>query len=414
MFSKSRILLLGLLVLVLAGCSLAGGALLPNVPTRTPGAELTRPVPPTAIPEATVTLAPIAVPTAPAQPTATSPPPEPTATAPPAPTATGVPFDLPPPPPVLTARGDVQTYEGPGRHFAALHILPAGTRANVTGRSLDNSWLVIAGPGDGPGPGVWVAAANVILEGDVNLVGIVDPPEVEAGLFPIVDAETGFLLGGWADSCLDADETVARLKPLPYRIYVDSLPAGAVEGRPFPAAGGPCPEPIVQFDGLIPSSSVALLAAATWAPNVRPVTAMEPTAPLRAQVERLLQEKGIADPDVRIDAIQRVDLEGDALDEILITAVRLGDGSGGRAVNAGDYAVVALQPANGTPLQPLVLDVYLEADEQALPYRPAVTGILDVNGDGIMEIVVRALRHEGFQVTLFQRTLPLLTVDCHL
>jgi hypothetical protein len=233
-------------------------------------------------------------------------------------------------------------------------------------------------------------------------------------VFPIVDAETGFLLGGWANGWLDPAETVARLGALPYRLYVDSRPAGALEGRPFAAAGGPCPIPIVQFDEVIPSGAVALLAAATWAPDTRPVREMAATEPLRAQVARLLAEQGLANPEVRIDQVLRVDLEGDELDELLITATRLSDGSDRRGVNAGDYALVALQPADGGPLVPLAMEVYLEAAEQAFPSAPVVTGVLDVNGDGRMEIVVRQQRHEGLQVTLFARSLALLTAGCHL
>jgi hypothetical protein len=340
MSKKGVVFLLGLLlVVVLAGCSWTGGVLLPTVPTRVPGAELTRPVVPTEVVVATPTLAPTAdvivepAPTAVVEPTPTEEVVEPAPT--------------------------------------AVVVVPTATEA------------------------VFVPA-----------------------VYPVVDAETGFVLGGWADGWLDPAETVVLLDRLPYRLYANGQPAGAVDGQPLPAAGGPCPQPMVRFDGAFPPGSIALLAAATWAPDARPVTEVAATTGLQGQVMRLLQTQGIAEPEVRLVQVLRADLEGDGLDELFVTALRLGDGSGEREVNAGDYALVALQPADGTPLVPLVLDVYLEAGAETIVTVPGVGGILDVNGDGRMEVVVRALRNGGMAATVFagdgKALLPVVGMECRL
>lgn len=89
-------------------------------------------------------------------------------------TVEDLPFGLPPPRPELVTQSETLVYEGPGRDFAAVHALPPQRRAQVLGRNLDNSWLAIAGPGDGPGEPVWVAADDVTVEGDVHLVPILE------------------------------------------------------------------------------------------------------------------------------------------------------------------------------------------------------------------------------------------------
>ncbi len=89
-------------------------------------------------------------------------------------TVEDLPFGLPPPAPELITQAETLVYEGPGRNFAAVHALPPQRRAHVLGRNPDNSWLAIAGPGDGPGEPVWVAADDVMVEGDVHLVPILD------------------------------------------------------------------------------------------------------------------------------------------------------------------------------------------------------------------------------------------------
>lgn len=89
-------------------------------------------------------------------------------------TVEDLPFGLPPPAPELITQAETLVYEGPGRNFATVHALPPQRRAHVLGRNLDNSWLAIAGPGDGPGEPVWVAAEDVAVEGDVHLVPILE------------------------------------------------------------------------------------------------------------------------------------------------------------------------------------------------------------------------------------------------
>jgi hypothetical protein len=130
-----RILFLAvMLVAVLAGCLPRGRALLPNVPTRAPAAPVEAAVPRTA----------------------------------------ALPFDLRSPMPVLTALDALPAYAGPGRDFEALHVLQVGQRAGIVGRNLDNTWLALAGPGDENGAPAWVAAENVVVEGDVDLVAILE------------------------------------------------------------------------------------------------------------------------------------------------------------------------------------------------------------------------------------------------
>lgn len=89
-------------------------------------------------------------------------------------TVEDLPFGLPPPRPELVTQAETLVYEGPGRDFAAVHALLPQRRAQVLGRNLDNSWLAIAGPGDGPGEPVWVAAEDVSVEGDVHLAPILE------------------------------------------------------------------------------------------------------------------------------------------------------------------------------------------------------------------------------------------------
>jgi len=85
-----------------------------------------------------------------------------------------LPFDLPPPTPVVETFDQTLLYVGPGREFDAVLALPPLRRADIVGRNLDNSWLAISGPDDVLAPHVWVAAEDVLVEGDVHLVPILE------------------------------------------------------------------------------------------------------------------------------------------------------------------------------------------------------------------------------------------------
>lgn len=85
---------------------------------------------------------------------------------------------------------------------------------------------------------------------------------------------------------------------------------------------------------------------------------------------------------------------------------------------AGDYSLLVLRKVVGDSVVtvPLRVDVYPEAEELAYPYRYEVTAVLDLNGDGLLEVIVHGLRYEGEWVGVFQVVHddiePVLTASC--
>lgn len=102
----------------------------------------------------------------------------------------------------------------------------------------------------------------------------------------------------------------------------------------------------------------------------------------------------------------RFDLEGDGTDEVAITAKRMVDGDPSPRIGAGDYALVALRRLAGGVVHTLLLEgeFYPEAHEFAAPNEFTLTNVLDLNGDGRMEIVVDSRYYEGFAVAVFDIT----------
>ncbi len=138
----------------------------------------------------------------------------------------------------------------------------------------------------------------------------------------------------------------------------------------------------------------------------------------------------IADPKVRITRILRVDLEGDGEEEVLISATNYfsedkSDHSAAPFPEApiesprrGSYFVVILRRivAGKVQTQLVAGEVYPKPDEPVAPNVHQVTAVLDLNGDGKLEVIVDSAYYEGGQTTLYRcqadKVEALLSVEC--
>ncbi|HEX6384326.1 MAG TPA: hypothetical protein VF177_06630 [Anaerolineae bacterium] len=231
-------------------------------------------------------------------------------------------------------------------------------------------------------------------------------PDTGGPLFPAVDGASGFLLGGWRfGQWLDAATYAPLLQDTerPYVLYTLAGEQGVALGAP-PVVEGICPQPVVTFTEA-ESLAGAIGLVARW--NATPRTAQmlaTDTAVYQDVVAALLQAQGIAEPEIHITGIWRVDLEGSSVDEVLVAATRLLADTLAPPVDAGDYSMVLLrQVVDGNVITtPLALDVYPEARDLAYPYRYELLGLLDLNGDGRLEIVIAADRYEGRVITVYE------------
>jgi len=263
---------------------------------------------------------------------------------------------------------------------------------------------------------------------DFALIVTIDPlgANVLQPVWPIVDATSGFLLGGshngqWLEaltimpSLQDGDRS--------YQLYAGSTFEGQLAGGPptMPLEG-PCGgTPGVPFpeDGDL-SGIIALVAG--WEAALRQPQSHQLDTPIYVEtISELLQAQGIAEPEVRLTSVDRIDLEGDGVDEVLITAARLtGLDAGLPTAAAGDYSVVLLRKViNGDVTSiPIALAVFTEDVELVYPVQYDVLAMLDLNGNGNLEIVIEGRAYEGRFVTVYesseQDVRAVLSVGCRL
>ena len=142
---------------------------------------------------------------------------------------------------------------------------------------------------------------------------------------------------------------------------------------------------------------VAIGSGLKWNPVPRLPKAIDlRSAAYTAVVRNFLRKKGIARPVVRIKEAFRIDLEGDGVEEVVLSATYYKKGLSSDAA-VGDYSFVIVRKYVGR----IVTDHFLTGDfilrkvEFGAPTENHVSAIADLNGDGKMEIVLSGSYYEG-------------------
>lgn len=116
-----------------------------------------------------------------------------------------------------------------------------------------------------------------------------------------------------------------------------------------------------------------------------------------------LAGEGVAS--AQIDSLQvlRVDLEGDGTDEVFVSANHL-DGSQ-HTTKAGDYSIVLMRKVVGNDITTTLVvgDVYRSQElEITYPRTYLLGNFIDLDQDGVLEVVVDIQQWEGFGAIIYQ------------
>lgn len=179
---------------------------------------------------------------------------------------------------------------------------------------------------------------------------------------------------------------------------------GVTLGKKNTDMGDICPE-YTQFEfELEQENGVAIGSDSKWNPVPRALKPIDlENATYKTVVASFLRRKGIVRPVVKIKEAFRVDLEGDGVEEVVLSATYYKEGlSPGAAV--GDYSVVLLRKAIGKVVTDHMLqgDFYTKKVQFGAPLEFHITAIADLNGDGKMEVVTHAAYYEGSGSNTFE------------
>ncbi|HKP69984.1 MAG TPA: hypothetical protein VJV05_11920 [Pyrinomonadaceae bacterium] len=151
-------------------------------------------------------------------------------------------------------------------------------------------------------------------------------------------------------------------------------------------------------------TGVAIGSIAKWnfTPRI-PTTIDLNSSTYKTVVTNFLRKKGIARPVVKIREAFRVDLEGDGVEEVVLSATNYKKGLSSDAA-LGDYSFVIVRKAVGKVVTDHMLEgeFVLKKVDFGAPNEYHVSSIADLNGDGKMEIVLNGQYYEGDSAVAYE------------
>jgi hypothetical protein len=247
-----------------------------------------------------------------------------------------------------------------------------------------------------------------ILLGMIMVMASLAQGEQTAGVAPLVDQ--GWLLGGFSQGkWLSAQDTAKALKGgEPYQLctltrFLGKAQGGKPNPNPFIEVG---PEFRITFEPAPKSQEPVVAVGGPWNAMPRiPRLLTENLQPYAGAAAEILKSKGIAEPKVNLTQVIEVDLDGDGVKEVLVIATRFTMAHLSDLLNDGDYSMVFLQKqAKGTVRTILITGQFkgVARPEPGLALTWRVVGLVDANGDGVMEIAANYKYYEGGGMRVYQ------------
>jgi len=223
------------------------------------------------------------------------------------------------------------------------------------------------------------------------------------GYHPIANLDGGYLVGGVIDGKWgDATAISAHITGIqPCKIY--SLDSQTVRTIPLKISdsetGG-----AIYISEKVQAMTVGVVAEWNPWPRFPKVLAAGRNTIYRDEVKKLLKQRSIITGDIALTQVIRVDLDGDGVDEVLLTATTSRDGylTDGVGVRSKDFSLAVVRKVeHGKVVNHLLKCVFAPNIKHfdfidIMPCTYTIIGVLDIDGDGKMEILLRE-QYAGFQ-----------------
>lgn len=233
-------------------------------------------------------------------------------------------------------------------------------------------------------------------------------PAPAADVAPLVDQ--GWLLGGFSQGkWLSPQETAKALKGgEPYQLCTLTRFLGRAQGakprsNPHIEVG---PDFAITFTPAPQTREPVVAVGGTWPAMPRQprrlTTNLEPYADAAREI---LQSKGIAHPQINLTQVIEIDLDGDGVKEVLVSATRFTMPHLSDLLKDGDYSMVFLWKKVQGAVRHILIAGQFKSPGQPDPGLATIlrlAGLVDANGDGVMEIVVNYKYYEGGGMRVYQ------------
>jgi len=230
-----------------------------------------------------------------------------------------------------------------------------------------------------------------------------------ADMHPIIEIATGYFFGASDNGKWIKPDQAAKsiANETTYQVYSLTEKVGQITAAKPTSAEEPCPDTLMVAVSSKPKDGVIGLAA-QWNALPRKPVIVNTTQPVYVNAVRdFLKSHGIGDPKVRITRILRIDLEGDGEEEVLINATNYfekGEEAPIHSPRRGSYSIIMLRRVAAGKVQTQLVagELYSKADASNAPNIYKIAAILDLNGDGKLDVVVDSFYYEGGETTIYR------------
>lgn len=226
---------------------------------------------------------------------------------------------------------------------------------------------------------------------------------------PILEMKVGGILGGIQNGkYLDAKTTAAALKGgETYSLYsMMGKEEGEMTGAKPKNDQDICTDfYYIEFDPRV-ESGVVLGEGMRWNPVPRVPKGLSLTDKTYTKIASdYLRTKGIVTTKPVLTQLYRVDLEGDGTEEVILTATKY-SGDSGASAKRGDYSFTLIRKIVAGKVKNILLggEFINKNIDFGAPNTFWVSAVIDLNGDGKMELVHNASYYEGSATGVFQIT----------
>jgi len=232
------------------------------------------------------------------------------------------------------------------------------------------------------------------------------PPAFEDGTFsPVFYGSSSFLLlGGFSQDrgWISAENTSTYINS--EAEYDFFSPRGSIKLRGSTLERSPtCQHYFMRSPMALPEPMVGV--ASGWVTGKRETRDLSTTDPTYIQaLTEWFQSKDIPPNEIQITRILQADLEGDGVNEVLLSATYFKEASG-ELTETGYYSVVLMRKVVGNDVVtvPLISEYYVSsAPRPSDPRTYTLAEAIDLNRDGILEVVVDVSRWEGNGAIVFR------------
>lgn len=228
-----------------------------------------------------------------------------------------------------------------------------------------------------------------------------------AQIVPFFDVKSGGLLGGSENGkFVDAKTTFDKISGVKdFTVFRPGRKTTRLAAS-IEAPSDPCDDfYYVQYKEKQPGG-VGIGDARTWNPLPREVEMRyNDDSVYRRFVREVLDKNGLKKAKVKIEQLFRVDLDGDGRDEVILTASSYG-GIVSTNAKANDYSFVLLRKiVDGKVKSIIIAEEYIKNNTDfGAPSRYEIASLIDLNGDGKMEIVMFGEYYEGSGASVYEVT----------